>query len=185
LFLKFWKIPDDGSIEIRYYLSPPLGNKSGISSSMVYGKYLGVSKLISKEKKQAAVEVLKYFTSKDVQKQLLRKFNHFYSAIPSLYNDKRFCSHHEVNCYLLKSIQPVVMPIINDYDNFERKLRKSTYDYLYGNTKSEVALENINNYLNGVNEIEKGKKSIPFLFIYFFFLNFFYFFKKKKKKKKI
>ena len=79
LFAKFWKLPDD-DIEIRYYLSAPPGSKSGVSSSMVYGKYLGISKLISEEKKQAAVQVLKYLTSPDIQKQLLLSFNHFYSC---------------------------------------------------------------------------------------------------------
>jgi len=141
-----------------YEISPIPGNKSGISSSVISGQYLGIPNFISDSKKEAAVQVLKFLTSKETQKELLLERRDLYSGIPSLFDDQEFCS--EINCKLMKNIQPVFIPITYDFDSFEKVLRESTYDYLYGDTSVEESLKKINNYLTEGN-ISGGVTTTP------------------------
>ena len=163
LFAKFFYMGMDVIYKANYDVSPLPGNKSGISSSIVSSQNLGIPNYISDSKKEAAIQVLKFLTSKEIQKEMLIENRNLYSGIPSLYDDQEVCS--EINCELMKSIQPVFIPITYDYDSFEEVLRESTYDYLYGNTTVEESLKKISNYLTKDYISGEGKINLILYYI--------------------
>jgi len=67
IFLKFWYIPS----AYLYYQSALPGKKEGVSGSVVLATNVAITKY--SKKKDAAVEVLKYITSKEIQKNILYK----------------------------------------------------------------------------------------------------------------
>jgi len=142
LFAKFYNI---AGIDQNYYLAPLPGKREGISSSAITGDYLGISKYISEDHKNAAIEVLKFLISKETQKGLLMENKNNYPTISSLLDDEEVCS--QIDCKLLRNIQPVFMPITKDFDSFESVLRDSTYNYLYYNEPVDQSLQKIANYM--------------------------------------
>jgi len=102
--------------------------------------------------------VLKYFTSKEIQKQFIKKNQIYYSAIPSLYDDEEVCQ--SIDCDLLKSIQSVFFPITKNYHDFESTFRSSIYNYLFSNDNDENAptakevLNAVDDFLNPDNKLE-------------------------------
>jgi len=53
-----------------YKISFLPGIKEGISGTSIFGNNIGIVKNISPEKKEAAINVLKYFTNKEYQREL-------------------------------------------------------------------------------------------------------------------
>ncbi|KAG4085823.1 periplasmic binding protein-like II [Neocallimastix lanati (nom. inval.)] len=145
LFAKFENVVEE-IFDSVYYKAPLPGKLNGVSGSFVYGKYLGIPNNISEEKKKAAAIVLSYLTSYEMQKKMSITYKqNFYSPIKYLYDDEEVCTN--VDCGLMKMIQPVFMPIREDYDSFAKNLRESIYDYLYNGATVEQALSNIEKYI--------------------------------------
>ncbi len=139
-------------MDSSYFKAPLPGNHEGISASTFTGQYLGINKYISEEKANAAAIVLQFLASKEFQKKVILENDHiYYSAIPSLYDDEEICS--VVDCDLMKNIQPVLMPIREDYDSFSNNIRHSIYKYLYEEASVNEAINNINIYLS--NDFKK------------------------------
>eukprot|EP00833_Pecoramyces_ruminatium_P014675 jgi/Orpsp1_1/1188707/evm.model.d7180000066608.1 len=108
------------------------GHKEGLSGSFIGGDNISINKYINEEKIEAAIKALIYMTSKEVQKQMMIKYNIF-SGIHSLYEDNELCSKGDL-CDIYKNIQPVVKPMhkTNNYLEYSQKIRKYIYNYLYG-----------------------------------------------------
>ena len=141
MFIKYWNL----GYSPNYNISPLPGIKEGISGTVVGGFNLGINKYIKEEKQKAAVTAFKHITSKEIQKKIVVMDYHYFSAIPSLYDDMEVCE--VVDCGFFKSIQPIVRPIsaIADYNTYSEHFRKYIYDYLYGNNISaSEALKKIN-----------------------------------------
>jgi len=142
----------------HYYKAPLPGNKDGISGSYVSGKYVGIPNFISEERQKVAIEVLKYLTSYQMQKSLVIDYKgRIYSPIPRLYDDEDVCK--DVDCNLMKNIQPIFMPIDVNNDVLEKKLVSSTYEYLYGDAPISQALGSMNYYMGKhINNLSLNKK---------------------------
>ncbi|ORX83494.1 L domain-like protein [Anaeromyces robustus] len=135
LFLKFYD---------SYFNSPDLrksnmpGIKEGISGSILSGTNIGISGNIKNEKVNAAVEALKFVTSKEFQKNLVLS-EYIISGITSLYDDESVCM--EKDCELFKNLQTVTPPknILSNTD-FKKNYLNYFHDYLYGSDSLENVL---------------------------------------------
>eukprot|EP00833_Pecoramyces_ruminatium_P004710 jgi/Orpsp1_1/1178742/evm.model.c7180000066564.1 len=129
LFFKFWYLP---RFRPNYKITTVPGLKEGISGSVVGGPNIGVSIFSEISKREAVTEVLKYITSKDIQRKYVIESNSF-SPIPSLYEEEEVCK--KVDCNFFKSLQLVLRPVsvLKDYSTYSTKYRKAIYEFLYDN----------------------------------------------------
>jgi len=141
LFSVFWDsiFPNDFNVYKRTVLP---GRIDGISGSCIGGYNIGISRYVNDNYKKASVEVLKYIFSKDFQKEIIvKKFNK-YSGMIELYSDKEVCSILE--CDILNSLQFIERPVtIKNYDEYELKVLRKFYDFLYGNETATDVLQYI------------------------------------------
>ncbi|OUM68269.1 hypothetical protein PIROE2DRAFT_4009, partial [Piromyces sp. E2] len=137
LFSNFWdfKIPN-------YEKSLLPGKKKGINGSCIHGFNIGISKYITNDRILAAVEILKYFTSEEIQKEIIENFNVF-SGIGNLYNDYEICSH--INCKLAKEIQSIERPVTkyDNYDKYSTKVSKIFYEFIHNGKSAEETVNDI------------------------------------------
>jgi len=141
IFLKYWYM--DG-VNSTYEITTLPGGKEGISTSCLGGTNIGISIYSSVKAQKAAIKILKFITSKEIQKQYSMKYK-VYSGISSLYDDEEVCG--ELDCELYKRLQPVPRPTRDNenYDKYSSNLRKYVYEYIFGNKSVKEALENILN----------------------------------------
>lgn len=141
IFLNYWLLNPNHPF---YDISILPGEKEGISTSCIGGYNIGINKYSSKEKQKAALEILKFITSKDIQKEYSTNFG-VYSGISSLYDDEEVCNI--MNCELYKSLQPLPRPTIDNenYDEYSFFFRNYIYEYIFGNATVDEALNNIIN----------------------------------------
>ncbi|OUM60610.1 hypothetical protein PIROE2DRAFT_13589, partial [Piromyces sp. E2] len=137
IFLKYWDI---NALPI-YKKSILPGKNEGISASCVGGYNIALCKYSNKEKQDAALKVIEYITSKEVQKETVMN-NIYLSGISSLYEDKDVCN--KLDCELYKSIQLVNRPITkeDDYDDYSSNFKNKIYEYIFGNKTAKEALQN-------------------------------------------
>jgi len=131
VFIKYLLLGKPLIEEIRYYRSILPGIKKGISGFFIDGNNMGIIKNISEDKKEAALEVLKYFTSKEYQ---IKIFNEkCIPAISELWYDEELCKNEL--CDIAKSDQFTMEPefIKDKPDYYRKKYQKYIYQYLYGN----------------------------------------------------
>eukprot|EP00833_Pecoramyces_ruminatium_P008684 jgi/Orpsp1_1/1182716/evm.model.c7180000082382.1 len=107
IFTKFWYSHNNFP---TYKKIPLIGYKKGISGSVIGGLNIGINKFISKDNINAAVKVVEFMTSMEIQKKLIMEYRSI-TAIQSLYKDEEVCK--VVDCDLLNSIQPVTRPYTN------------------------------------------------------------------------
>ena len=140
IFIKFFDI---SNIHPSYKKTILVGNKEGVSASILGGSNIGINKYISDERKKGAVEVVKFLTSYDSQKFLVINYK-IGSAINALYDDEEVCK--EYDCNLAKGIQYIARPsaLTNDYDEYSRTLRRYFVEFLYGDKDAVEALNEIN-----------------------------------------
>jgi len=79
------------------------GWKEGITGSLTGGYNVGICKHIDEHRRKAAAEVVKFITSKEVQKKYVLQ-RYIYSAINSLYDDEEVCSI--IECDIAKNVKP-------------------------------------------------------------------------------
>ncbi|ORX64984.1 periplasmic binding protein-like II, partial [Anaeromyces robustus] len=83
LFAWFWS-----TIKVPNYQISLLPNKRENMTSTVLGGYnLGINKYIEDERKLAAIEVLKYLSSEEIQTDIILKKSNLISPLKSLYQD--------------------------------------------------------------------------------------------------
>jgi len=107
-----------------------------LSGTVLVGYNVGIVNDISKEKLQPAIEAIKYFTSENIQKELVLK-EYIISAMTSLYEDMDVCSKIKF-CDFYKSPQPT-KKLSND------DILNPFYEYLYGNKTVMDALKSMDN----------------------------------------
>jgi len=132
-------------INPKYKISVVPGIKEGISGSTIQGYNIGIYKYSKKSNLNAAVEALKFITTKEIQKECILK-KKIISAIPSLYDDKEICS--SLDCNLFKNIQPIGKPYMNvsEYNSYSNYFRKNIFDFLFENKDINEVLEKIEDY---------------------------------------
>lgn len=139
IFTKFWYSHNNFP---TYKKIPLIGYKKGISGSVIGGLNVGINKFISKDNINAAVKVVEFMTSMEIQKKLIMEYRSI-TAIQSLYKDEEVCK--VVDCDLLNSIQPVARPCKEKYDDYSFQFREYMKEFIYGNATAEEALNNIIN----------------------------------------
>jgi len=138
IFVKFYSIEFPG-----YKMTALPGLKKGISGSAIVGYNIGISNAISEEKKKASVEVIKYLTSKEIQKKYVLSGDTI-SGITSLFHDEDVCSI--LNCEAYSNIQPLVRkvdPYPFDIIKYNKKYVKYVYDNLFKDITISETLKNI------------------------------------------
>jgi len=126
-----------------YEQSPLPGATEDISGTYIGGYNIGINRYISKNNINAAIQVLKFITSKREQRDLIIN-NGILSGIYSLYNDKEICQN--VDCQFYKKLQFVGRPSYrhNNYDYYSKVFREYIYEFLYGDESASEVLDKIN-----------------------------------------
>jgi len=143
LFIRYW---DFGMPTPNSYQTPSPGSKKGvnINTSLVSGMNLGINKYIPNEERiKAAVEVVKYFTSEEVQRELIVKTFNLYTAISDFYDDEEICSI--LSCPLVKSARSVTRVLDESFtDEYMAKVTNILNNYLFGsNSTAEATIKEI------------------------------------------
>lgn len=124
-------------------MSVLLGKNEDVSGTTIGGYNVGISKYIDTKHKRASIDALKFFTSKEFQKNLTISEKVF-SGINSIYDDEEVCA--SIDCNLAKNFQPVARTLVSgdyDYDEYTTKYRKYIHQFLYGNETASNALKKI------------------------------------------
>jgi len=126
LFLKYWYMP---GVPVKSTLMP--GKKEGISGAIIGGYNIGINVYSKIEKKEKAIEAIKYLVSKDIQRKYIANAD-FFSPIPSLYDEEEVCK--KVDCNHYKSVQLIGRPInkMDNYDAYTDKVKEYVSEYLFG-----------------------------------------------------
>jgi len=160
VFLNYWMLTGEISTtsKILYGMTILPGRNEEVSSTSVYGFNIGINSLLetkyseskdvsNAEKLDAAVKVVEYIVSRDLQKKYFLA-GECIAAIPSLYEDEDICRKYD--CEVFKRLQPVVNKIYETnggmyYKNvYESKFRKYAIKYLFeDNVDLEETLRNI------------------------------------------
>jgi len=142
IFLKYWFLGEQ--MFILNYISNLPGIKEGISGTTVAGNNIGIIKNISKEKKEAALEVVKFFISKEYQRQGFEN-GLFMSAINEFWYDKDVCKNEETR-NIIQNVQFTIEPefIKKEPGNYRKKYQKYIYQFLYENKTIDETLKQIN-----------------------------------------
>jgi len=138
IFIKFVDYDDF----TNYTKSLLPGHKKGISGSFIGGYNIGINKYSNENKRDSIIETYKFLTSKNMQENLLKKYN-IDTGITSLYDDEEICKNKE--CEILKSIQTVRRPnhVSLDYDIYSKNIRNYIYEFLFGNKTTDEVLKKV------------------------------------------
>jgi len=130
-------------------MAPLPGGKEGISASSVNGYNVGINSMIENldERRDAALEVVKFITSKEMQRHYFLT-GLIVPAIPLLYNDEELC--RKVDCKLYKNLQRLMETPHDfyDQDKYEEKFGKLATSYVFKNN-------DLSNVLNQIEDITK------------------------------
>jgi len=119
------------------------GIKEGISGTLISGDNIGIVRNITDDKREASLEVLKFFVSKESQMETFRNRLGF-SAIDEILNEDELCE--DGLCNIIKGIQFTSEPkFIKDGPvNYRKKYQKYIYQFLYNNNiKLDKTLKHI------------------------------------------
>ncbi|KAL6624961.1 hypothetical protein U3516DRAFT_823917 [Neocallimastix sp. 'constans'] len=143
LFLKFFIFNGDflDKIMSLYQISPLPGSVEGITGSTVVGYNVGISKKIKPEKVKAAIEAVKYMSSKVFQKKMTMK-NFGISCIDEFYEDEEVCEKTDCTLYLNSqfTVKPIHLTSTYEYVN---SFKKYLYEFLYGKKSAKEVLRKI------------------------------------------
>jgi len=142
LFAKYKNI-DDATLNANYYKYPLPGKNENVSASSINGIFAGISNsALSSEKMNDIFQIIQIITSVEFHKKLAIESNGtHYSPITDIYYDENVCKN--IDCELLRNIQPAIIPIPNDYKSYGNNVRSSAYEYLYGNKSANEAAYNM------------------------------------------
>eukprot|EP00833_Pecoramyces_ruminatium_P010193 jgi/Orpsp1_1/1184225/evm.model.c7180000088615.1 len=149
IFIKFYiflaKFLGDYS---PFVLTEIPGKQKGLSGSILSGYDIGIDNSIDRKKVDSAIEVIKFMTSKEFQKELILK-QIIMSGILTLYEDEEVCSSIKF-CEYYKNFQGVLKPVdkTDNFDEYSKKFTSYFYEYLYGN-------ETVLNTLKAIDDITK------------------------------
>jgi len=145
IFLKYWFIAEPllSDISLLYYKSNLPGIKKGISGSMIAGCNIGITNRIEEDKKDMALVIAKYMTSKVLQKKIFSSLTTL-TAFTELLYDKTVCE--KAPCDIIKEKQFTTEPefIRDGPENYGKRYQKYIYQYLYQNKPINETLKQIN-----------------------------------------
>jgi len=107
------------------------GIQEDLTSTILTGYNVGIAKNINKSKLNSAKKVIKYITSREVQKKLVLQ-QVITSAIKSIYEEEDVCSSIK-NCKFYRDPQPIAKPVdlTDDFNEYSTKFTNYFYDFLY------------------------------------------------------
>ncbi|KAL6589009.1 hypothetical protein U3516DRAFT_653405 [Neocallimastix sp. 'constans'] len=144
LFTRFLIFQPPEKYLIPHKISPLPGLHEGVSSSLVCGFNIGISKYVTNERKNASLIALDYITSLETHKKFVLK-ELTTPFMPSLLDDEEVC--HSIDCELFKSFQYIGRQInknsIYDFDTYSDKYRNYIYEFLYGNKMASDVLKKV------------------------------------------
>jgi len=168
IFLKFWYLQHNPV----YKISALPGWKEGVSGTVIGGYNVGINKYSNECKKSAAVEFVKFVTSRDVQKEHIIK-NHFFSGITSLYDEEDVCKI--IDCDVIKSIQPFSVINLNhgeyDIDYYYKKYRNFFYEFIYEDQPISKVIKKVDDMTKYYHlSIKSDDSCIGLIILIFFFI---------------
>ncbi|KAG4092156.1 periplasmic binding protein-like II [Neocallimastix lanati (nom. inval.)] len=171
LFIKFWTLPNSMLELMEYDMAPLPGKLKGVSGTSIAGYNIGIDSSISKRKINAAIEALKFLSSKELQKKYLLN-DDLISGITELYKDEEVCKH--IRCDAFLKVQPIGRPTTNLYSSTEyyQRIINYAHQYLYGNETASKALKQISD-LTAIHFISmtKDRPSKIYAIIFFIIVN--------------
>jgi len=107
------------------------------------GSNIGINRNISKERREAALNIVKYLTSYDFQKENVMG-KKVIPIINGLLYDDDVCK--VVDCELGKSFQPIPRQSLNidNYDEYALKFKEYMHEFLYDDKEASEVLNQIN-----------------------------------------
>jgi len=127
-----------------YEMTSLPGIREGISSTILTGYNVGIARNIDKSKLQSTLEVVKFFTSRALQKSLVLQ-NQIVSAITSIYDEEDVCASIK-NCKMFRDAQPIAKPVelTNDFIDYSSQFTNYFYDFLYNDKNPAETLKAMN-----------------------------------------
>ncbi|OUM63564.1 hypothetical protein PIROE2DRAFT_9844, partial [Piromyces sp. E2] len=150
IFIKYWIMaePINSIVLSKYEMTALPGYFEGVSSSRMGGFNVAINKNIenNKEKVDAAIQFLKYATSKEVQKYLFLRGDSV-PVMNSLYEDKELCNSGSRNCEMLKNLQHMKKPKErnNEIPDYDKMFYLYSKQYLYEGKSIKQTLDNLEN----------------------------------------
>jgi len=169
IFIKYWLVGEPLLSSLQYHLSVLPGLNEGVSGSMAEGDNMGISKYLPEKKIEAALEVIKFLTSKEYQRGILENLG-FPTALTELLNDEEVCK--KAKCNLLNEIQFTGEPLFirDGPDDFRKKYKKYIYQYLYDNKTVDETLKKIVD-LSKIYYVSLDMENTSVGLIYFIFIS--------------
>jgi len=150
IFLKYWFVGNpffDNSNPI-YFKSRLPGMKEGIYGTSISGNNIGIIRNITDDKREASLEVLKFFTNEKRQKEIFQnKLGG--TAIDKLMDEEELCE--DGICDIFKDAQFTVGPqnLRDKPVNYKKRYQKYIYQFLFNENKT------IDETLKHINDITK------------------------------
>jgi len=124
------------------------GWKEGISSSILSGSDIGISKHIDENQKKAAAQVLEFLLSKEEQRKMIinRKI---FTGINNIYyeNDEEVCAAVDCDFYRDLQLNLRYHNELYNYQDYHQSFRDYVYEFVHGNITAVEALDKINDLL--------------------------------------
>jgi len=156
IFIKYWLIGEPllTTLLNMYHISNLPGRLEGVSGSNVMGNNIGVIRNITDYKREASVEVFKYFTSKIYQRRVIEKRS-CTTALTELLYDEEICKI--AICDIFRGIQFTIEPsfIKEGPEGYREMYKKYIYQYLYEGKSTDYVLKRLND-VTKVYRIEIG-----------------------------
>jgi len=146
VFLKYWFVGNPVFDQLIHwlYLTKLPGIKEGISGTSIFGNNIGIIRNITDDKREASLEVLKYFIIKEKLKESFK--NRLGGiAVDELLDEEELCK--DGICDIFKNAQFTVGPQNLRYkpENYRKRYQKYIYQYLFNENKTlEETLKHIN-----------------------------------------
>jgi len=191
IFINYWIFaePLAGYVSQKYDMSILPGSKEDLSAASISGFNVGINNLLeeentddlqnsdvtNKEKLDAAVRVIKFISSKEIQKIFFMK-GASVAAMPPLFDDIEVCKVK--NCEMYKNMQPLMVRSTDmcngkfEKNEYESKFRKYALKYIYeDNVDLDETLKSIEDIIKiHYISLDKTDTSIGYIAIIIIFI---------------
>jgi len=170
LFIKFYM----GSYPPIYEPSIVPGKKEGVAGTLPASFVISVNRYIDNdETREAALNVLEFFTSKNTQKEFILKKN-VLSAMKNLYYDPEICANFKCDVFL-KSRPFTKLATSYRKFNYEKywyseRVRGYIADYLSNNASLDSVMKNIINLSKTYYLLVDAKESLTGLVVFIIYI---------------
>jgi len=137
------------SLQLDTYNTSSLpGKREGISASVMGGLNIGISKFISKERRDAALEALQLLNSKQFQKECIVKLLGYVTPLDELYDDPEVCE--KIQCKMIQEGQYYYRPqaSMKYYTIFSNRAKDNIQSLVEGEIE-------VNDFLTKIDDITR------------------------------